>query len=300
MKPGRIMHQLAYAMRTVLLRRELPYLLGFQVTDRCNLDCFYCEGKNAGRVHLSFNEAAEVLREGHRRGHRSLYITGGEPLLWTDGGRNLGDLVEFAFSTGFYDVVVCTNGTLPLSIPKVSYVLTVDGPREIHNGIRGGTYDLIMENVRRSAGGRVIATITINKRNLPFIERYVEEISSLKIFRGIMFNTLTHWPEVVERYGLSPAEHSAVLDLFWSMKKRGCPVLLSRAAYRAFRNNSWKRPLRQIELAVGEKIYTCCRDVENREICGRCGYLGCVEISQILALKPSALIEVLKMTRGAI
>ena len=78
-----------------------------------------------------------------------------------------------------------------------------------------------------------------------------------------------------------------------SLREQGYPIVLSRAAYRALRNNDWKRPISQIQLYTKDRLFTCCRDIGNPSVCENCGYANCVEISQILALKPSALRQVL-------
>jgi hypothetical protein len=87
-----------------------------------------------------------------------------------------------------------------------------------------------------------------------------------------------------------------LLDRIWALKQQGYPIVLSRAAYRALRNNDWARPIPQIELGTRDRVFTCCRDVDNKEICRNCGYANCVEVSQILAFKPSALLQVMRMT----
>lgn len=80
-----------------------------------------------------------------------------------------------------------------------------------------------------------------------------------------------------------------------NLKLKGFPIILSKAAYKAFRNNNWTRPIPQIEISVGHKLFTCCRDIDNKEICFNCGYLGMIEISQVLKLRLSALLEVFKL-----
>ena len=73
--------------------------------------------------------------------------------------------------------------------------------------------------------------------------------------------------------------------------------MLSAAAYKALRYNDWKRPLPQMELGLSpEERYTCCRDIGNKAICDACGYVNCAEVSQILALKPSAIWQAVRMT----
>jgi len=294
---GRWGERFAYAVRTFVLRQEVPYLFGMVITDRCNLNCFYCGSKNTGRYHFSSEGATTALRDAFRRGHRSLYFTGGEPMIWTDGGVNLGDLVRYSRELGFHDVFVFTNGTVPLTIRGCNYIVTIDGTRAIHETVRSGTYDRIIENVRNAISQAVFASITLSKHNVYCLEDFAKEIAALNIFRGISFNLLTHWPEMIAEHGITGIERVQLLDRIWSLKQKGYPIVLSRAAYKALRENSWKRPIPQIGLGTRDKVFTCCRDVDHKEICDTCGYANCVEVSQILALKPSALLQVMKMVR---
>ena len=292
----RLAQRAAYAFSTFVLRRTSPYLFGMVITDRCNLDCFYCESKNTGGYHFGAARALATLRDAFARGHRALYFTGGEPMLWEDDGRDLAWLVDQARRIGFSDIFVFTNGTISLSIPRCSYIVTIDGPREVHDRIRRGTYDRVIANVRGAVTQAVFASITFSKENAAHCERFVREISALGLFRGISFNLLTHWPEIVESHGIHGEARMRLLDLIWRLKSEGYPIALSRAAYRALRTNRWKRPIPQIELGTRDRIFTCCRDVDNPSICATCGYANCVEVSQILALRPSAVWQVLKMT----
>lgn len=292
---NRLVNRLTYGFETFILRRERPYLFGLVINDECNLDCYYCESKNSGLYDFTAEGAVAALRDAYQRGHRSLYFTGGEPMLWADGGLTLADLVEFARELGFFDVFIFTNGTLPLEIEDCNYIVTVDGTAETHNEIRGDSYDLVMENVRSSVTGSVFASITITRSNSHCLEEFVREITALGLFRGISFNLLTHWPEVVEKEGIVGEERVRLLDRIWRLKKEGYPIVLSRAAYLALRRNDWKRPIKQIELGTRDRVFTCCRDVDNPEVCADCGYANCVEVSQILALRPSAMLQVLRM-----
>jgi MoaA/NifB/PqqE/SkfB family radical SAM enzyme len=293
---GKLVSWLGYGFRTFLLGQQSPYLFGIEVSDRCNLDCFYCEGRNKGRYHNDFEQASRMLREAYGRGHRALYFTGGEPMIWEDGERRLGDLVRYAAELGFLEIFVYTNGTQALDIEGCQYIVTVDGPREVHNRIRSDSFDLIMQNVGAAVTRSVFASITFTRANAGYLEPYVKEITASGLFRGISFNLLTHWPEVVARYGLSGRERVKLLDDIWALKQQGYPILLSAAAYKALRNNEWKRPLPQIELGLlPDEIYTCCRDIGNKAVCDACGYVNCVEVSQILALKPSAIRQAIRM-----
>jgi MoaA/NifB/PqqE/SkfB family radical SAM enzyme len=289
------LYGLGYFFKTFVLKKEVPCLFGMVITDKCNLDCFYCESKNSGRYHFSFEQAKNSMRDAFQRGHRTLYFTGGEPMVWEDNGHNLGELVAFARDLGFLEVFIYTNGTQPLLIEQCKYVVTIDGPKDVHDQIRCNSYDLVLENVKNAATKTIFATITLTKANAEFLDRYVKEITDTRLFKRISFNLLTHWPEIVEKHGLSMKERKKLLDKIWQLSKDGYPIALSGAAYKALKNNDWKRPIPQIELGTKDKVFTCCRDVDNPSICENCGYVGCVEVSQVLALKPSAIWQALRV-----
>lgn len=295
MNAKQIGYCLKYAAQTFFLGKQTPFLFALVITDTCNLDCFYCGGKNAGKFHFSAEQAFAAIGAAYRRGHRALYFTGGEPMLWQSGDYALKDLVAFAFETGFFEVFIFTNGTLPLDIPGCHYIVTVDGPREIHNQIRSDSYDLVMDNVRHAVTDAVVASMTLTKANVDYLEDFVRELSALGLFRSLAFNLLTRAPEALEEHGLLGAERNRVLDRIWSLRKQGYPVNLSRAAYKALRNNSWKRPIQQIELATPDRLFTCCRQGVDPRVCDNCGYFGCVEISQMLMLKPSAVWRIFRL-----
>ena len=286
-----------FAGQTWLLRRRLPYLYILVINDRCNLDCHYCDSKNSGRYDLDRPSALDYLERGARRGHRALVITGGEPMLWESQGATLADIVAAATRFGFLEIVVFTNGTFPLTIPGCRYIVTIDGPRQTHDALRRGTYDTILRHVRE-AEGEVFASVTLSKANEDQIEETVAGIVETGAFKGISFNLLTNTSEVVGRLGLTGPSRTSALDRMWRLRRQGYPVMLSRAAYKALRRNDWRRPIPQIELASKQGFFTCCRDVINPDVCRNCGYTSCVEISQALAGKPTAVLEFLRVLRG--
>jgi len=284
-----------YGFKTFILKKELPYLFGLVITDKCNLNCFYCESKNSGRYHFSYDHAKGTIENAYLRGHRSIYFTGGEPMIWEDNGHTLDELIQFARQIGFLEVFIFTNGTFPLNIEQCNYIVTIDGPKSIHNQMRQNTYELILQNVEDAVTKAVFASITFSKSNFLFLDQFVKEVTGTKLFRGISFNLLTHWPEILKEHGITQDERKQLLDNIWDLKKRGFPIVLSKAAYKALRNNNWKRPIPQIELGTKDRIFTCCRDIDNPTVCENCGYANCVEVSQILSLKPSAMWQVVKM-----
>ena len=100
-----------YAWRFAALGRLGPLIYGLDVTSRCNLACAGCRVSNTGRPDMSWQQIAGRLQGAYDRGFRELYFTGGEPMLWREGGRSLDDVIRLARRIGFFHVHVYTNGT---------------------------------------------------------------------------------------------------------------------------------------------------------------------------------------------
>ena len=283
----------SFMVDTFLFRRERRYLFILVINDKCNLDCFYCTSKNTGRYDLDHATVRSALSDAYDRGHRALVITGGEPMGWRSEAAALDDVVSYARNLGFLDIAVFTNGTFHLDIENVTFIVTIDGTRESHNAIRAGTYDIIL-NHAREARSPVLASITLSKANERDLEDAVHEIANTRLFKGITFNLLTDNPDIVARHGFLGEDRIQVLDRIWRLKDQGYPIVLSKAAYLALRTNDWRRPVKQIELFAGHRLFTCCRDVENPDVCRNCGYSSCVEISKALEGRPSAILQLMK------
>ena len=84
--------------------------LRISLTDKCNLDCFYChkEGGESGGEEMRTEHVFNILDEAKNAGITTIKFTGGEPLLRAD----LFDIIKHAKSLGFEDVGLTTNGTL--------------------------------------------------------------------------------------------------------------------------------------------------------------------------------------------
>ena len=111
--------------------------LSIDITDRCTLSCTGCYMKWYGRNEdLSLERWEDIVRSFPSRERAFCAWTGGEPLLRADDIR--------ALSRHFRWSWVATNGTLPIpKIPQTTVFVSVDGPREIHDSLRGGWSDIV-------------------------------------------------------------------------------------------------------------------------------------------------------------
>ena len=129
---------------------------------KCDMGCSFC-GSELGFDQLRFDEALELFNALARAGYSNLVLGGGEPALWRDGHRHLGDLASAAKERGFL-VQVNTNGIALPTEPSRHYldwagvdrfILPLDGATaDSHDALRitlspkpGGHFKLVERRV---------------------------------------------------------------------------------------------------------------------------------------------------------
>lgn len=120
------------------------------LSEVCNLTCNMCR-RPQEREFMSAQRVQRLLSEARMIGVRTISFSGGEPFVHPE----FRSFLESALDHGF-DVELVTNGTLlrPSDIPNIERMkcitVSVDGPREIHDFIRGkeGAWDRTMETLR--------------------------------------------------------------------------------------------------------------------------------------------------------
>jgi MoaA/NifB/PqqE/SkfB family radical SAM enzyme len=154
------------------------------VTNRCNLSCQHCfifrdgnPNEAPDSVHDELSDAAILdtligLRDRH--GIFSVLWMGGEPLLRRELVR--AGIRLFARNT------IVTNGTIPLVDfgPTALYVVSVDGPEDLNDAIRGrGIYRKVMRNLSHLPAGfstAVQVQCVVTKRNQHRLEELVDAV----------------------------------------------------------------------------------------------------------------------------
>ncbi|VVB77023.1 Coenzyme PQQ synthesis protein E [uncultured archaeon] len=138
--------------------------VNLEVTTRCNLRCGMCWwwGKNAEcltdrartdpRNELGTKEIFAVI-DRLANYKPSIYLSGGEPFIRKD----MADIIEYISGKGM-PVILTSNGTLMdertlkrlSEIENLAINFSVDGPREVHDAIRGdGVFDKVTRSMKR-------------------------------------------------------------------------------------------------------------------------------------------------------
>lgn len=285
---GRLRFYLGYAWRFAVLRQPVPLIYGVAITDRCDFSCKGCRLANTGRPDMTYDALVAGLRDAWDRGFREVYFTGGEPTLWRDGEHTLEDAIEAVHRIGFFHVHVYTNGSRGLDWPVDLVWVSMDGLPETFTKRRGDHFAEVERAIREGWHPRLAVIYTVDRETEPGIEPFLEWVRDTRLpVVGVMFYLHTPYYGVDERF-LTAEERSPVIERIERCRRRGLPVLNSRAGLRALRTGRWERctPAAVVADVDGESV--CCR--APRETCVECGYAACTEIVEAQRLRPSAVL----------
>jgi len=153
-----------FGIKTILFKLKKPILGTIILTDYCNLACKHCAVNNINKIIYPYEDIVDEMRKMYSEGIRILFFCGGETLLWNSEGKTLKDLIKKAKEIGFLLVNIVTNGTITLDIPEADVIfLSIDGLRETHDLIRGDTFNIILDNVKKANNSNICVYMAINK-----------------------------------------------------------------------------------------------------------------------------------------
>ena len=273
--------------------RPIPLLASFKVTYRCNLACLACPFHARGHAEeaqMSWNRATAALAALRQHGTRMVVFEGGEPLLWRDGAHDLHDLVRYA-RRHFLRVAVTTNGTLPLDVPADTLWVSLDGMKETHDALRSGSFDRVCRNLAATKHPRVFVHCTINSRNWRDLEPLAGWVGHLPTVRGMTVQFFYPYLQGEEDLSLEAGQRRAAIDKLLDLKKRGFPILNSRARLRAMLHNRWRcHDDILINVDPDGSITRGCYVKSRGEInCDACGFTPVAEASGALDFVPGSL-----------
>lgn len=203
--------------------------LDLHLTTDCNMKCSFCGAWEYGKTqsYISFDEAAEALREGKKAGYKITTLTGGEPSVH----ENYSDIIKYAASLGYWTVVTTNGlllteemiGTLKECRTLVRVSIHTLKP-ELHREITGtDTLSQVMENIRRlqEAGVRLGFGCTVFDRNIG----EVKELAACAYEMGASF--IRYTPVV----GIRGAEDiNLEYDFFKELLKRICDMCVDNGS----------------------------------------------------------------------
>ena len=193
------------------------------VTSACNLRCAHCYVYRNEKIPYEFNKLPQMSEEEWierikrlKKEHpHIIHVTwvGGEPLFRKELLRKGTKLFKYNW--------VITNGTItiPDDFENTTFIISLDGPEEYHDKIRGkGVYAKAKNNIMKT-NANVYAHCTVNTKNKDSIEHLVMEWYGTKL-KGIRFSFHTPEYNINDPLWLSNEERDEVVKRLFLLKKK--------------------------------------------------------------------------------
>ena len=200
-----------------VVKPKRPFKVNFAITYRCNYRCKMCNiWKKPAKEELNLQEIERVFS--NAKYLQWVSLTGGEPFLREDIDK-IAELINRRCN--LFTLNIPTNGSMPqtvrkkarriceLGIEKTGITVSLDGPKEIHNEIRGmplawkhaiETFAMLKELEKEFSNFRVFFEFTLSPFNIGYFQKTVEEAKkevgvSASDFHVTFFHTSGHYYE---------------------------------------------------------------------------------------------------------
>jgi MoaA/NifB/PqqE/SkfB family radical SAM enzyme len=273
------------------LWRLKPIGLSIDITDRCPLSCAGCYMRWYDRNDdLPLGRWEDIIRGFPPLERMFCAWTGGEPLLRADDIRVL--------SRHFRWNWVATNGTLPIpDLPRTTVFVSVDGPEEIHDSLRGGWRELV-KHVRIT---HYVACTVRRENSAPEVLRELAEFWRRRA-RGIVFGFLTP-PKGDETTTLDREERERVVRTLREVKRQlggfilGMPGQVTDCARTSW-GETCPAEAALVTLGAGGRRKTPCTLGDDVD-CARCGCAVPGFLRRVRKLDVRTLVDVSALFRTA-
>ena len=267
------------------IENDFPHYLAAMVniTNKCTLRCKHCfvyrdgnpnEREDAMDTPMMLEKLAELQK---RHGIQAMLWMGGEPLLRPgvlQDGVNL-----------FVQNTVTTNGTLaPIELPGCTYVISVDGPPELNDAIRGkGTFRKVMgtlSNIPENFASTIMCQSVVTKQNEDSLEELVKLLQPTRAegmtfsfyvpgksdTSGLTWGSLERRDDAVNRVMELKKKYP---DFIWN-KQRSLELMLSENAKSVTDNCPSKKHVLPLYLEGNEFVspYCCYGNDVDCDLCG--------------------------------
>jgi len=261
----------------------------------CNLRCKHCnihsiEGLGKNKLH--YREIIDDLKLQFRNGAKIAYFEGGETTMWTDEEKDLGDLIKAAKDIGYHNVGYTTNGTNVMFTGSDVISISLDGPKGIHDAIRGeGVFDELMNNIAKvEFKGAIYANMVIQKDNKDKIEETAKIVMNNEKLTGIIFNFITPPPYDI---ALTPDEKREAIAKIRELKKNGYPILNSKKGLELLAEEDWSKkcPYYVTVFMIPDGSHHNGCPMHDTDSCRQCGFAAVREYYLVKKGNPFTITE---------
>jgi MoaA/NifB/PqqE/SkfB family radical SAM enzyme len=296
--PGQMGYYASWFLSSKVGRKK-PLVNTMIINFNCNLRCKHCalsgnSEKLPSPFQIGYEDAVREMREHFEKGARILFFEGGEPTIWKSGDRSLRDLIQAGREIGYFVIGYTTNGTNPIIEDSDVISVSLDGPRETHDLIRGeGVYDALMANLDRTKHPNIFANMTVMRHNMDRLRETAEIVSRSKRIKGLMVNFITPPPYDI---ALSLDEKRKVVEEAIALRKEGYPILNTTRALKDLLKEDFSKDcpywVSAFVLPDGSHHNGC--PMHDTESCKKCGFDAVREYRLIVKGSPGTIRQMSK------
>lgn len=235
------LHLVSNLIKGYLLGKKYPFIVGIDLTNKCNLKCEYCELKLRKQKEMSTKEILKLI-DSISGDCCYIHLAGGEPLLRKD----IDVIIDYISRKEVMYLSLVTNGTFSLvkkhidNLKKVNaLVFSLDGIGTTHEKIRKGSrFDEVINSIKacKKEGINVVTNTAMNKKNIKDIPKILE------LGKKIGFKSWFEPVFVYEYSGkvndlLSKEGMREIMNYLINEKKRNKNILCSIRAMKYYRDN---------------------------------------------------------------
>ena len=312
-------------LRVALLKQRIPVAIRFQLTNRCDNRCLYCNIWKTPAEELSTQQVFFLLKQLKEAGTKRISFSGGEPLLRDD----IGQIIDYATTLGISCGMNSRGGPNPKKLKELKNLdllkVSIDGPEEIHDFLSRtrGSYRRAIQAIEtaRENGIKVTLTTTLTRYNinrLDFILELAKKYDTLVAFQPLK----KLYRKVEEFENLYPDTHAyrRAMHRLIVLKKQGNPNMRNSLVGL---KHIWQWPqYGKLKCAAGRlfaimevngdlypcdrreyKVHPNCLKFSFRQSwdrikpspCSGCGFCGTLELSFLLSFKFSIILTILNL-----
>lgn len=238
----------------------------------------------------------DELAYSYSLGSRFVDFEGGEPTLWSAGGKTLNDLCTAARQLGFFSTTVTTNAQRPFGHLNADSVwVSLDGVGPVHDDIRGpGAFAALEANVASSGHRALSANLVINTRNLNSFEQTVAWVKANPALRSLSVNFHTPFSGT-EDLEVRPEDRQRIVARLVDLKRQGAPLMNSVAGLKRLAGNDYKKVcwVTNFVLNDGTRLAEC--QGRSAGLCDRCGFGMAAEMRGLFDFSASTIWAGLKL-----
>lgn len=218
---------------------KTPFIVMYNLTERCNLRCAYCFGQYYGQTgELTFPQIKKILQEFYQLGARRLGLSGGEPLLHQDVDKVILEAVSLGYEVGLNsNGILVPNHLQSLRLLK-NLSISLDGASaKIHDQNRGkGSFKKAMAGIEAAAKAEIPLHLccTLTETNL---EEWPKILELGKKYRAqVQISPL--YPQFVSRKKIKFSQSfekkmkKTLAAILKEKKKKGNNIFYSAETYR--------------------------------------------------------------------